>query len=93
MMEGTIKEASEEEVKRALKQMKSGKVPGPTGMTSDLMKGAYIIGELTRVISEKVDEGEIPEEWKNSVNVQVIKKMEMSWSVKNIEELDYLNME
>ena len=69
MMEGTIKEASEEEVKRALKEMKSGKVPGPTGMTSDLMKRADIIGELTRVISGKVDEGEIPEEWKNSVNV------------------------
>ena len=49
MMEGPIEEVSEEEVKRALKEMKSGKVLGPTGMTSDLMKKANITGELTGV--------------------------------------------
>ena len=64
---------SEEEVKRALKEMKSGKVLGPTGMTSDLMKGAGITGELTKVSSKIVDEGEIPIEWKNSVTVPVYK--------------------
>ena len=42
MVEGTIEEVSEEEVKRALKEMKKGKAPGPTGMASDLMKRADI---------------------------------------------------
>ena len=31
MVKGPIEEVSDEEVKRTLKEMKSGKVPGPTG--------------------------------------------------------------
>ena len=61
MVEGTIEEVSEEEVKRALKEMKKGKAPGPTGMASDLMKRADITWDLKKVFSRIVDEGEIPE--------------------------------
>ena len=76
--------------------MKSGKAPGPTGMTSDLMKGAGITGELTIIIvfSRIVDKGEIPKEWKNSmIDFQFIKEKKMPLSVENIEESDYWNME
>ena len=73
MVEGLTEEISKEDVKRALKKKKSGKVPGSTGMTSDLMKGESITGELTRVFSGIVDEGEIPKEWKNSVTVPIYK--------------------
>ncbi len=39
-VEGPVKEISEEEVKRAIKGMKSTKVSGPTGVTSDMLKKA-----------------------------------------------------
>ncbi|MPC69933.1 hypothetical protein E2C01_064166 [Portunus trituberculatus] len=39
--------------------MKSGKVPGPTGMTSDLMKKVGVIRELTSVFGGIIDEEEI----------------------------------
>ena len=51
MVERLVEEVSEEEVIRALKEMKSGKVSGPTGKTSDLIKRANITGELTEVFS------------------------------------------
>ena len=73
MVEGLTEEVWEEEVKRALKEMKSGKLPGSTGMTSDLMKEASISGELKRVFSGLVDEGEISKEWENSVTVPIYK--------------------
>ena len=55
-----------------MKEIKCGKVLGPTGMTSDLMKRAGITGSK-RVFSRIVDEGEIPKEWKSSVNVSTYK--------------------
>ena len=73
MVKGPIEEVSDEEVKRTLKEMKSGKVPGPTGMTSDLIKRVTITGELTGVFSGIFDEVGITEEWKNSVPVLIYK--------------------
>ena len=58
---------------RALKEMKSGKTLGATGMKRDLMKRGDIKGELTRVFSGVVDERETPEYWKNSVTVPIYK--------------------
>ena len=57
MVEGPIEEVSEEEVKRALKEMNSGKAPGLTGMTSDLIKRGNITGELKGVFSGIFNEG------------------------------------
>ncbi len=74
-MEGPIEEISE--VMRALRGMKSVRTPGPTGVTSDLLKRAGITGELTRVFRRRrsiVDEGEIPEDWKNSITVPIYKE-------------------
>ena len=59
MVEGPTEEVLEE-VKRELKEMKSGKALCPTGMASDLMKGAGNTGELTRLFSEIVDKGKYP---------------------------------
>ena len=53
--------------------MKSRKAPGPTGMTSDLLKNAGIMGELTRVLRSIFDEGEIPEDWKDSLTIPIYK--------------------
>ena len=74
MMERPIEEVSKEEVKRALKEMKSGKVPGPTGLANDLMKGESITRELTKVFSEIVNEEEIPQERKNRVTIPIYKE-------------------
>ncbi len=52
--------------------MKSTKAPGPTGVTSDMLKKADI-REMTRVFRNIVDEGEIPEEWKNSITIPIYK--------------------
>ncbi len=53
--------------------MKSTKVSGLTGVTSDMLKKAGTIREITRVFRNTVDEGEIPEEWKNSIIVPIYK--------------------
>ncbi len=53
--------------------MKSTKAPGPTGLTSDMLKSAGIIREMTRVLRNIVDEGEIPEEWRNSITIPIYK--------------------
>ncbi len=58
---------------RALRGMKSGRTQGPTGVKSDLLKIAGVTGELTRVFRSIVDEGEIPEDWKNSMTVPIYK--------------------
>ena len=73
MVEGPIEEVSEEKVKRALKEIKSGKVLGPTGTTSYLIKRANVTEELTGVFSRIVCEGKIPEDWKNSVTDPIYK--------------------
>ncbi len=72
-MEGPIEEISEEEMMRTLREMKSGRAPDPTGVTNDLLKRAGIAGELMRVFRRIVDEGEIPEDWKNSITVPIYK--------------------
>ncbi len=53
--------------------MKSARAPGPTGVTSDLLKRAGGIGEITRVFRSILDEGEIPEDWENSITLPIYK--------------------
>ena len=43
-VEGPLKEITEKEVEAALKGMKKGEVVGPTGVTSDLLQAAGMIG-------------------------------------------------
>ena len=73
VVEGPIDQITEGEVKRALKGMKSGKSPGPTGLSSDLIRNANVVEETTRIFRDIVDRGEIPEEWKDSETVPIYK--------------------
>ena len=73
-VEEPLKEISGEEVQRALNGMKSGKALGPTGLACDSQKKAGIVGELTRIFRDIVENGKIPEEWKNSVTVPIYKR-------------------
>ena len=72
-VEGPVEEISREEVEDVLRDLKSKKAPGPTGVTSDMLKKAGIANEATRVFRDIVDKGEIPEEWKNSMTVPIFK--------------------
>ena len=86
MVERPTEEVSQEELKRALKKMRSGKVLGPTRMPIDLMKRADIT-----VFSGIVDEREFLEDWKNSVIVPIHKGKGNALERRNIEELNYWN--
>ena len=72
-VEGPIEEITEEEVGTALRGMKSRKAPGPTGLTGEMLKNADIVKDLTRVFRDIIKEGEIPEEWKDSLTIPIYK--------------------
>lgn len=64
----------DEEVILALKEMKSGRVPEPTGMTSDSRgAGKEGVGELTRVFDEIFEKGVIPENQKGRYTILIYK--------------------
>ena len=62
-VEGPIKAVTEEEVEESLKNMKNGKAPGPSGVTSDLLREAGVIGgkELTKGYERIEEEERVPE--------------------------------
>ena len=74
-VEGPVEEISETEIKRALKKMKNGKAPGPSEMTSDLLKEVGDRGteELVKVFRNIQDRGEMPAEWAESFTIPVYK--------------------
>ena len=74
-VEGPIENVTSEIVERALKKMKNGKAPGPSGITSDLLKaaGKPAIEELTRVYENIIKEVKGPEEWEESLTTIVFK--------------------
>ena len=74
-VEGPVEDISEEEIKRALKKMKKGKAPGPSGMTSDILKEVGEIGteELAKVFRNIQEREEMPEEWADSFTVPIYK--------------------
>ncbi len=55
--------------------MKKGKAPGPSGLTSDILKevGEIGIAELVKVFRNIQDKGEIPLEWADSWTIPVYK--------------------
>ena len=65
VIEGPIQEISLDEVNGALKTMKNNKVPGPSGITSDMVKLAGETGiiELHRTLQKIASNKICPEEW------------------------------
>ena len=74
-VKGPIEEITEEEVKKALKGMKTNKAPGPSGLPSDMIKyaGKSAIRELTKVFRDIVTREKSPEEWHRSTTVPLFK--------------------
>ena len=74
-VEGPVLEVSEEEVEKALRAMKANKAPGPSGVSSDLLKhaGAPGIQQITRVFQKVMDTEIYPEEWSNSTTLPFYK--------------------
>ena len=70
-----IWEVAEQMVDKALKSMKAGKAPGPSGVTSDLTKAAEATGVkgLFQVCEYIKKEGEVPEQWVKCFTIPVYK--------------------
>ncbi len=70
-----MEDVSKAEIRRVLKMKKKGKAPGPSGMTSDILKevGEIATAELADVFRNIQDKGEIPIEWADSFTIPVYK--------------------
>ena len=74
-VEGPMIDTSEVEVKRALRAMKANKAPGPSGISSDLLKftGRTGITQITKVFQQIMYSEVCPEEWKDSTTLPFFK--------------------
>ena len=72
-VEGPIWGVTEQIVEQALKSMKVGKAPGPSGITSDLIKAAGVTGVkgLFQVCESVEQESEVPEQQAKSYTMPV----------------------
>ena len=76
-VEGPIKGVTKEEIRKALKEMKKNKAPGPSEVTSELLKGAGDTGEMILgKIYSKIEEedGRVPEQWGESYTIPIYKE-------------------
>ena len=66
---------SKDEVRTAMKRMKSGKAVGPDGIPVDAWKclGEMAVGLLTRLFNKILESERMPEEWRLSVLVPIFK--------------------
>ena len=74
-VERPIRQVTEEEVKGSLKNMKNGQASGPSGVTSDLLKGAGVTGvkELTKGYKRIEEEERVQEQWGESYTNTIYK--------------------
>ena len=72
-VEGPTWGVTKQMVGQALKSIKVGKVPGPSGVTSDLIKAAGTTGvkSLFQVCESIEQEGEVPEQWAKGYTILV----------------------
>ena len=72
-MEGPLWGVTEPIVEKALKSMEVGKAPGPSGVTSDLIKAAGATGRkgLFQVCDSSEQEGKFPEQREKSYTIPV----------------------
>ncbi len=74
-VEGPILGVTEKEVEEALQKMKRGKAPGPSGVTTKLLKYAGETGvrELKKVFKLIETEKKAPTEWGSSYTIPIYK--------------------
>ena len=70
-VEGPLTDVSEAEVEMALKAMKVNKAPGPSGLSSDLLKfaGGTGITRITKAFQQIMRSEVCPEDWKDSTTL------------------------
>jgi hypothetical protein len=75
LVSGPIKEVTEQEVKRAMQKMKSGKAAGPSGVVAEMLGAAGEEGVrwMTELFNTIVLEGKIPTDWSKSWIVGIYK--------------------
>lgn len=67
---------SVEEVDKRIKQLKNRKAPGPDGIQNELIKygGRILCMWLHKLFTIILDSGRVPEEWKESLLIPILKK-------------------
>jgi len=75
IVEGPSEKISSEDVLEAVKLMNSGKSPGPSGITVDLLKVCEreSIKRLTKIANDMLNGKKMPESWKKSDLIPVYK--------------------
>lgn len=65
--EGPVEEITNEEIRSALASMKKGKAPGPSGLSTELMKGAEdtVVAELTPIFQKMFETKKVPSHWQS----------------------------
>ena len=71
--EGPIETITEEEVRTAMRKSKSGKAPGPTGVTCEMFQNAgdVCLTELATVYQDVLSTGKITDDWKQSTTIPI----------------------
>ena len=90
-VEGPIEIYTKEEVMTALKGMKNGKAPGPSGINSEMVKYAGNTGveQLLLLFQQVFEEERCPELWKMSHSSFSTKAKGIHWIVPSTEGSDY----
>ena len=73
--EGPIEKIEEIEIRKAIKDVKSGKATGPSGFSNDMLKAAGEVGveAMTEICQKILEQEEIPEEWCHSFTIPTYK--------------------
>uniref|UniRef100_A0A803SRA5 Reverse transcriptase domain-containing protein n=1 Tax=Anolis carolinensis TaxID=28377 RepID=A0A803SRA5_ANOCA len=87
------KEITEEEIKKAIKDLKSGKSPGPDGFIAEFYKIEQIevTHYLKKIMNIALKEGKIPDSWKQAEIILIHKDGTDSSNVRNYRPISLLN--
>jgi hypothetical protein len=72
---GPIEEITEKEIREAMRKMKSGKAPGPSGVCAEMLTAAGELGvqKMTDLCNAILREGRVPADWSRSWLVSIYK--------------------
>ena len=75
-LEIDVEAISEEEIRKAIKNLKNGKAAGNDGIRAELIKygGETVVRELTKLCNSIWTAGRVPEEWKEGIIIPIPKK-------------------